>query len=104
MRVSSAVINLGVNIGGRRADEERQLNSGTAFIDFRVHAGERIDQTLARFEITRYEAETARFNIPKFRILTVSLFRVVGVGTSRARQLLQLLNHSMPRDQRHIDA
>eukprot|EP00959_Pyramimonas_sp_CCMP1952_P153277 3206384-Pyramimonas_sp.AAC.1 len=64
MRAPPAVINFGVNIGGRHTDgvtyimfllstrfenleEERQLNSGTALIDFRVHAGERIDQTLA---------------------------------------------------------
>eukprot|EP00959_Pyramimonas_sp_CCMP1952_P182401 3814028-Pyramimonas_sp.AAC.1 len=67
-------------------EEERQLNSGTALIDFRVHAGERIDQTLARFEIARYEAETAGLNIPIFQILTVILFRALGVGTSRARQ------------------
>eukprot|EP00959_Pyramimonas_sp_CCMP1952_P066382 1385918-Pyramimonas_sp.AAC.1 len=61
MRVPPAVINCGVNIGGRHTDgatyimsllrtkfenleEERQLNSGTALIEFRVHAGERIDQ------------------------------------------------------------
>eukprot|EP00959_Pyramimonas_sp_CCMP1952_P213826 4474105-Pyramimonas_sp.AAC.1 len=84
MRVSPAVINCGVNKGGRLTDgaayimfllsakfenseEERQLNSGTALIDFRVHAGERIDRTLARFEMARYEAGTADFNIPNFR-------------------------------------
>eukprot|EP00959_Pyramimonas_sp_CCMP1952_P141422 2959990-Pyramimonas_sp.AAC.1 len=55
MRVPLAVINFGVGIGGRHADGvtyimfllsakfenlemERQLNSGTALIDFRVHA------------------------------------------------------------------
>eukprot|EP00959_Pyramimonas_sp_CCMP1952_P238548 4984879-Pyramimonas_sp.AAC.1 len=60
MRAPLAVISFGVNIGGRHTDgatynmsflstkfgkleEERQLNSGTAPIDFRVHAGERID-------------------------------------------------------------
>eukprot|EP00959_Pyramimonas_sp_CCMP1952_P303210 6344629-Pyramimonas_sp.AAC.1 len=64
MRVPPVVINFGVNIGGRHTDgatyiafllntkfenleKERQLNSGTALIDFRVHAGERIDLTLA---------------------------------------------------------
>eukprot|EP00959_Pyramimonas_sp_CCMP1952_P229591 4800351-Pyramimonas_sp.AAC.1 len=64
MRVPPAVINFGVNTGGRHADEatcitflfstefenlgdERQPNSGTALVDVRVHAGERIDQTLA---------------------------------------------------------
>eukprot|EP00959_Pyramimonas_sp_CCMP1952_P282707 5908900-Pyramimonas_sp.AAC.1 len=63
MRVPSAFINFGVTIGGRHTDgatyimflrstkfenleEERQIISGTALIDFRVHAGERIDQTL----------------------------------------------------------
>eukprot|EP00959_Pyramimonas_sp_CCMP1952_P201164 4207021-Pyramimonas_sp.AAC.1 len=86
MRVTPAVINFGVNIGGRHTDgvtyimflfsakfenleEERQFNSGTALIDFRVHAGERIDQSLARFEIARYEAETAGLNIPNFQML-----------------------------------
>eukprot|EP00959_Pyramimonas_sp_CCMP1952_P448238 9385922-Pyramimonas_sp.AAC.1 len=85
-------------------EEERQLNSGTALIDFRVHAGERIDQTLARFEIARYEAEAAGFNTPNFQILTVVVFRALGVGTSRAQQLLQPLNHRMPRYQRQFDA
>eukprot|EP00959_Pyramimonas_sp_CCMP1952_P380418 7969922-Pyramimonas_sp.AAC.1 len=47
-------------------EEERQLISGTALIGFRVHAGERIDHTLARVEIARYEAETTGFDIPKF--------------------------------------
>eukprot|EP00959_Pyramimonas_sp_CCMP1952_P044235 924517-Pyramimonas_sp.AAC.1 len=81
MRVPPAVINFGVNIGGRHTDgvtyivfplgtkfenaeEERQVNSGSALIDFRAHAGERIDQTLARFKIARYEVEAAGFNFP----------------------------------------
>eukprot|EP00959_Pyramimonas_sp_CCMP1952_P326548 6835502-Pyramimonas_sp.AAC.1 len=55
-------------------EEERRVSAGTALIDFRVRAGERIDQTLARFEIARYEAETAAFNIPNLQILTVILF------------------------------
>eukprot|EP00959_Pyramimonas_sp_CCMP1952_P174278 3642042-Pyramimonas_sp.AAC.1 len=76
MRAPPAVINFGVDTVGRHTDgtayiafllstqfekleEERQLNSGTALIDFRVYAGERIDQARARFEIARYEAETA---------------------------------------------
>eukprot|EP00959_Pyramimonas_sp_CCMP1952_P452273 9466296-Pyramimonas_sp.AAC.1 len=59
-------------------EDERQMNSGTALIDVRVHAGERIDQTLLRFEIARFEAETADFNIPYFGILTVILFRALG--------------------------
>eukprot|EP00959_Pyramimonas_sp_CCMP1952_P155191 3247134-Pyramimonas_sp.AAC.1 len=63
MRVPPAVINFGVNIGGRHTDgviytmflrstnfenlkEKRQFNSGAALIDVGVHAGEeRIDQT-----------------------------------------------------------
>eukprot|EP00959_Pyramimonas_sp_CCMP1952_P069679 1454481-Pyramimonas_sp.AAC.1 len=69
----------------KNLEEERRLNSGTAFIDFRVHAGERIDQTLARFEIARYDAETAGFNIPNFQIVAVVLFRALRVGTSRAQ-------------------
>eukprot|EP00959_Pyramimonas_sp_CCMP1952_P350251 7338201-Pyramimonas_sp.AAC.1 len=94
MRVPPAVINFGVNMGGLHTDgvtymmfllstkfenleKERQLNSSTA-IDFRVHAGERIEQTLARFEIAQYEAETAGFNIPNFQILTVILYRALG--------------------------
>eukprot|EP00959_Pyramimonas_sp_CCMP1952_P071686 1497399-Pyramimonas_sp.AAC.1 len=64
LRAPPAVNHFGVNIGGRHTDgatyimlllsakfenleEERQLNFGTALIDFRAHAGERIDQTLA---------------------------------------------------------
>eukprot|EP00959_Pyramimonas_sp_CCMP1952_P029429 617976-Pyramimonas_sp.AAC.1 len=63
-------------------EEERKLNSGTALIDCRVHAGERIDQTLARFEIARYEGDTASFNIPNFQIIAIIIFRALGVGTS----------------------
>eukprot|EP00959_Pyramimonas_sp_CCMP1952_P080403 1680290-Pyramimonas_sp.AAC.1 len=85
-------------------EEERQLNSGTALSDFRVHAGERIDQTLARLEIARYEANTAVLRTPNFHILTAIIFRVLGVGTSRAQQLLQPLNHRAPRDQQQVDA
>eukprot|EP00959_Pyramimonas_sp_CCMP1952_P043501 909791-Pyramimonas_sp.AAC.1 len=57
---------------------------------------------MARFEIARCEAETAGFNIPDFQILTVISFKALGVGTSRARQLLQPLNHHMPRDQQQF--
>eukprot|EP00959_Pyramimonas_sp_CCMP1952_P425277 8908210-Pyramimonas_sp.AAC.1 len=63
MRVRPA-INFGVNTGGRHTDgvtytmfllstkfenleEERQLNSGTALVDFRVHAGDRVDRMFA---------------------------------------------------------
>ena len=111
MRVPSIVINFGVNIGGRHTDavtyimfllsqkfenleDERQLNSGTALIDFRPRPGERIDQTLARFEIARYEADNAGFQIPNFQLLTVILFRALGVGSSRAATLLQPLDHN----------
>eukprot|EP00959_Pyramimonas_sp_CCMP1952_P313386 6559310-Pyramimonas_sp.AAC.1 len=101
MRAPPAAINFGANIGGRHTDgatytmfllstkfenleEEHQLKSSTVLIDFRVHAGERIDQALARFEIARYVAETAGFNIPNVQILPVILtaiiFRALGVG------------------------
>eukprot|EP00959_Pyramimonas_sp_CCMP1952_P248573 5195886-Pyramimonas_sp.AAC.1 len=60
LRLPPALITFGVHISGRHTDgatcvmfflsakfenleEERQLNSGTAPIDFRVHAGERTD-------------------------------------------------------------
>ena len=121
MRVPSIVINFGVNIGGRHTDavtyimfllsqkfenleDERQLNSGTALIDFRPRPGERIDQTLARFEIARYEADNAGFQIPNFQLLTVILFRALGVGSSRAATLLQPLDHQMPRTQQQFDS
>eukprot|EP00959_Pyramimonas_sp_CCMP1952_P450302 9428515-Pyramimonas_sp.AAC.1 len=51
----------------KHLEEERQFNSGTALIDCRVHAGEWIDQTMARLEIARFEAETEGFNIPTSR-------------------------------------
>eukprot|EP00959_Pyramimonas_sp_CCMP1952_P364879 7640953-Pyramimonas_sp.AAC.1 len=66
--------------------------------------GERIDQTLAQFEIARYEAETAGFNIPNFQISEVILVRALGVGATRAQQLLQPLDHHMPRDEAQFDA
>eukprot|EP00959_Pyramimonas_sp_CCMP1952_P004873 102283-Pyramimonas_sp.AAC.2 len=50
---------------------KRHLNSGTALIEFRVLAGERIDQSLPRFEIAGYEYETAGVNTPDFQILAV---------------------------------
>eukprot|EP00959_Pyramimonas_sp_CCMP1952_P466511 9490072-Pyramimonas_sp.AAC.1 len=59
-------------------DEERRLTSGTAPIDFRAHAGERIDHASARFEIARYEAEAAGFHITNFQILAAILFRAPG--------------------------
>ena len=85
-------------------EDERQLTQGTALIDFRIGRGERIDEVLARFEMARMEAEGAGFNIPNFQILTLILFRAPGVGTSRAAQLLQPLNHQMPRTQREYDS
>eukprot|EP00959_Pyramimonas_sp_CCMP1952_P352340 7382141-Pyramimonas_sp.AAC.2 len=63
-----------------KLEEERQLNSGTAFVDFRVHAGARIDQTLAQFEIARCEAEAAGFNIPNCRILPVIVSQSFWIG------------------------
>eukprot|EP00959_Pyramimonas_sp_CCMP1952_P056751 1185401-Pyramimonas_sp.AAC.1 len=87
-----------------KLEEERQLNSGTALIDFRVHAGDCIDQTLARFEIARYETEAAGFNVPTFKMVSVILLRAPGVGTSRAQQILQPLNHRVPRGQAQFDA
>eukprot|EP00959_Pyramimonas_sp_CCMP1952_P041741 872987-Pyramimonas_sp.AAC.1 len=90
---------LSLSVKFEKLEEERQLNSGTAPIAFRVHAGERIDQTLARFEIARYEAETADFNIPNFQILAVIRFRALGVGASRAQRFLQPLHHHMSREQ-----
>eukprot|EP00959_Pyramimonas_sp_CCMP1952_P424745 8896549-Pyramimonas_sp.AAC.2 len=121
MRVPPAVIHSGVTIRGRHTDgaayiiffystkfenleEERQLISGTALMDVRDHAGERVDQILARFQIARYEPETVGFKIPNFQILAVILFRASGVGASRAQELLQPLNHHMPRDQQQFDA
>eukprot|EP00959_Pyramimonas_sp_CCMP1952_P097005 2027711-Pyramimonas_sp.AAC.1 len=63
-------------------EQKRQRNSGTALIDFRVHAGEGIDQTLARLEIARYEAEAAGFTMPSFQILAAIQYIALGVGTS----------------------
>eukprot|EP00959_Pyramimonas_sp_CCMP1952_P369537 7740321-Pyramimonas_sp.AAC.2 len=58
-----------LNTKVQNLEEECQLDSGTALMNFRVHAGERIDQTLARFEIARDEAETAGLNIPNLQNL-----------------------------------
>eukprot|EP00959_Pyramimonas_sp_CCMP1952_P272286 5692813-Pyramimonas_sp.AAC.1 len=41
-----------------------------------------------RFEIACFEADAAGFNVPNVQILTVMLFRALGVGASRARHLL----------------
>ena len=73
MRIPSNIMNFGVGIEGVRTDpvtclmfylsiefehleDERQLQYGTELIDFHVPAGERIDSTLARFEVARLEA------------------------------------------------
>eukprot|EP00959_Pyramimonas_sp_CCMP1952_P087985 1841002-Pyramimonas_sp.AAC.1 len=41
-----------------RLEDERQLTSGTQFIDFHVPHGERIDVTLTRFDMARLEAQS----------------------------------------------
>ena len=68
-------------------DDERQLNSGTALIDFRVERGERIDSILSRFEIARMEADGVGLNIPSFQMLTFLPFRAWQVGPQRANIL-----------------
>ena len=85
-------------------EDERQLTSGTQLIDFTVPAHERIDVTLARWEMARLEAQSAGFDIPNFQLLTTILFRALGVGTTRSMQLLQPLNHQMPRTQQQYDS
>eukprot|EP00959_Pyramimonas_sp_CCMP1952_P179792 3759580-Pyramimonas_sp.AAC.1 len=42
-------------------------------------------------------ADSAGYSIPNFQILRLILFGALGVGTSRAAQQLQLLNHHAPR-------
>ena len=91
MRIPSHVINFGVDTQGVHTDpvtyimfmlstrfenleDERQLTQGTALIDFRVQGGERIDITLARFEMARLEADQAGFQMPNFQLLTTILF------------------------------
>ena len=121
MRIPSHVINFGVDIQGVHTDpvtyimfmlstrfenleDERQLTQGTALIDFRVQSGERIDITLARFEMARLEADQAGFQIPNFQLLTTILFRALGMGPGRASQLLLPLNGQMPRTQQQYDS
>eukprot|EP00959_Pyramimonas_sp_CCMP1952_P147631 3089286-Pyramimonas_sp.AAC.1 len=86
-----------------RLEDERQLTSGTQPIDFHVPHGERIDVTLARFEMARVEAQSVGFDLPNFQLLATILFRALGVGNQRAMQLLQTLNHQMPRTQQQHD-
>eukprot|EP00959_Pyramimonas_sp_CCMP1952_P144637 3027175-Pyramimonas_sp.AAC.1 len=82
-----------------RLEDERQLTSGTQLINMHVPHGERIDVTLARFEMARLEAQSVGFDLPDFQLLTTILFSALGVGSQRALQLLQPLNHQMPRTQ-----
>eukprot|EP00959_Pyramimonas_sp_CCMP1952_P130610 2731316-Pyramimonas_sp.AAC.1 len=73
-----------------RLEDERQLTSGTHLIDFHVPHGKRIDTTLT---------QSVGLDLPNFQLLTTILFRALGVGSQRAMQLLQPLNHQMPRTQ-----
>ena len=120
MRVPPDIINYGVQINGvhtdpvtyilfilstkfERLEDERQLTSGVQLIDFHVPTNERIDVTLTRFEMARMEAQSVGFDIPNFQLLTTILFRALGVGVQRAMQLLQPLNHQMPRTQQQYN-
>eukprot|EP00959_Pyramimonas_sp_CCMP1952_P118464 2477059-Pyramimonas_sp.AAC.1 len=64
MRFPPDIINYGADIDGvhtdpfERLEDERQLTSGTQLIDFHVPHGERIDVTLARFEMARLEPQS----------------------------------------------
>ena len=65
-------------------EDDRQLKSGTALVDFRVERGERIDSMLSRFGTARIEADSAGFNAPNFQTLTLLLFRSLQIGPQRA--------------------
>eukprot|EP00959_Pyramimonas_sp_CCMP1952_P276011 5769362-Pyramimonas_sp.AAC.1 len=82
-----------------RLEDELQLTSGTQLIDFHVPHGERVDVTLARFEMARLEAQSVGFDCPNFQLPTTILVRALGVGNQRAMQFSQPLNHQMPRTQ-----
>eukprot|EP00959_Pyramimonas_sp_CCMP1952_P151950 3179212-Pyramimonas_sp.AAC.1 len=82
-----------------RLEDGRQLTSGTQLIDFPVPHGERIDVALTRFGMARLEAQSVGFDLPNIQLLTTILFRALGIGNQRAVQLLQPLNHQMPRTQ-----
>eukprot|EP00959_Pyramimonas_sp_CCMP1952_P066529 1388947-Pyramimonas_sp.AAC.1 len=116
MRVPPDIINYGAGIDGvhtdpatyimfllsmkfERLEDERQLTSGIQFIGFHVPYGERIDVTLTRFEMARLGEQSVGFDLPNFQLLATILFRALGVGNQRATQLLQPLNHQMPRTQ-----
>eukprot|EP00959_Pyramimonas_sp_CCMP1952_P247249 5168361-Pyramimonas_sp.AAC.1 len=81
-------------------DEERQLNSGAALSltseSMRENGSTRL---WCASRSPPYEAAGAGFNTHNFQIRAVILFRALGVGTSSAQQLLQPLNHHMPREQ-----
>eukprot|EP00959_Pyramimonas_sp_CCMP1952_P216557 4529519-Pyramimonas_sp.AAC.1 len=96
MRAPPTIINYDVTLQGRRTDvatyivyprntnfenleDERQLTSGTALIDFRAERGERIDSVLARFVMARLQADSAGLDVPNFQIFVLILFRALGV-------------------------
>ena len=70
-------------------EDERQLQSGTELIDFHALPGERIDATLARFEVARLEAASAGLDVPNFQLLTTVLFRALHISSGRALHQLQ---------------
>eukprot|EP00959_Pyramimonas_sp_CCMP1952_P006712 140222-Pyramimonas_sp.AAC.1 len=53
--------------------------------------------------MARLEAQSVGFDLPNFQLLTTILFRALGVGNQRAMQLLQPLNHQMPRTQQQYE-
>eukprot|EP00959_Pyramimonas_sp_CCMP1952_P171760 3589118-Pyramimonas_sp.AAC.1 len=53
--------------------------------------------------MARLEAQSVGFDLPNFQLLTTILFRALGVGNQRAMQLLQSLNHQMPRTQQQYE-
>ena len=64
-------------------------------MDVSALQNERIDATLARFEIARLKALSVGFDIPNFRI--EPLLRAPRIGPRTASQMLQPLNHQMPK-------
>eukprot|EP00959_Pyramimonas_sp_CCMP1952_P380495 7971715-Pyramimonas_sp.AAC.1 len=53
--------------------------------------------------MARLEALSVGFDLPIFQLFTTILFRALGVGNQRSMQLLQPLNHQMPRTQQQYD-
>eukprot|EP00959_Pyramimonas_sp_CCMP1952_P047109 983495-Pyramimonas_sp.AAC.1 len=51
-------------------DDERQLTSGTALINFRPEPRGRTDSILARYEMARLEADSVCSAIPDLNLLT----------------------------------